>query len=396
MIGNPLYDVLPEHVLALVTIALLPVVAWLVRATAGPSGVRREIVASYARLRATERLAVWLLLVSAASHVGLALAHDGGIRVVFLVQVLAVAWVVRRLLAGRPWRRWGGFLMAGSIAAWWVSSLAGSAPDQVAMLVKLDEIAALAVIALSGNVGKARGVAAVALLIVVVVVTDAAAWVGSFGASASTARGGDGVALDGDGHHDGATAPPGTTLPAPFDRPPTAAESAAAAAMVRATAAAIAPYADPATAAAAGFRVEEMFGRDFHAENPANENDGRVFDPEHPESLVYAVSDDGRPVLLGAVFTMPHFGQSGPAPGGPLTVWHGHEHVCVGLTPPGLTGLLSPLGGCPVGSVDIPRTPEMIHLWIVPGVEDPFGHLDDATLDAYLQTTSGRRDDTEG
>ena len=46
---------------------------------------------------------------------------------------------------------------------------------------------------------------------------------------------------------------------------------------------------------------------------------------------------------------------------------------------------VSPLGGCPVGSLSIPRTVEMMHVWTVPGVPAPFGDLDDAWRDAYVK-----------
>jgi hypothetical protein len=127
-----------------------------------------------------------------------------------------------------------------------------------------------------------------------------------------------------------------------------------------------------------------MFGRDFHAENPAYGADGRILDPERPETLVYAMSSDGRPVLLGAMFSMPDRSEPGPAVGGPLTVWHAHDHLCIGLTPPGLTGIRSPLGACPMGAIEIPITPQMIHVWTVPGAPARFGDLDGAWLEGYL------------
>ena len=93
------------------------------------------------------------------------------------------------------------------------------------------------------------------------------------------------------------------------------------------------------------------------------------------------------PVLLGAMFEMPSIGQRGPAIGGPLTMWHEHENVCLTLLPPAMSGLLSPFGMCPVGSVLLPRTTEMIHLWVVPGAPE-FGDLDDELRSEYLETVS--------
>lgn len=127
-----------------------------------------------------------------------------------------------------------------------------------------------------------------------------------------------------------------------------------------------------------------IHGIDFHANNQAYEHDGRVLDPERPETLVYAVAPDGRTVLLGALFAMPSAGEPGPTVGGPLTVWHAHEDICFSLVPLSLTGVLSPLGTCPVGSFTMPVTAEMMHVWTVPGAPETFGDLDEQWKRAYL------------
>jgi hypothetical protein len=170
-------------------------------------------------------------------------------------------------------------------------------------------------------------------------------------------------------------------------REATPAERAAADDLIIAARKALAKYADINVAAADGYNVKGIAGIDFHASNPANENDGRILDVAHPETLVYAVAPNGQPVLMGAMFLMPKIGEPGPTIGGPLTVWHAHQHVCISLTPPGLAGLLSPLGTCPIGTIDLALTAEMIHIWIVPGAPEPFGDLDDAWKRAYLAAT---------
>ena len=274
-------------------------------------------------------------------------------------------------------------LLLGSIGAYWVSAIGGEPPDQVGLATKLGEILALAIVlrpAPSRRWRKLRSIAGSVAIGLLVVLTATSSWVGAFRASAAEPG-----AVAGHHVHGGSVAPPGTILPVVPQRDPTPAERAAAADLVQAARVALARYADPAVAAADGYRVKGLAGIDFHAANPANENDDRVLDPAHPETLVYAVAPDGRPVLMGAMFLMPKIGTPGPTIGGPLTVWHAHQHVCFSLTPPALAGLLSPLGMCPLGTIDVPLTAEMIHIWIVPGAPEPFGDLDEAWKRAYLE-----------
>ena len=89
------------------------------------------------------------------------------------------------------------------------------------------------------------------------------------------------------------------------------------------------------------------------------------------------------------MFEMEAIGEPGPAIAGPLTVWHAHDHVCFSLTPPALAGLTSPFGVCPMGSITMPVTNEMIHLWTVPGAPERIGHIEDEWLDAYLERFKG-------
>ncbi len=176
---------------------------------------------------------------------------------------------------------------------------------------------------------------------------------------------------------------PGVLLPPGEDREPTAAEQQSADALYAATVAAVAKYEDPAVAAADGYDVGNIVGRSHHAQNSAYKEDGHVFDPERPENLIYAVGPTG-PVLIGVMYEMDGIGVAGPAIGGPLTVWHAHDHVCFALTPPALAGLTSPFGCCPAGSITMPITNEIIHLSTLPGVPEEFGDLEDSWLTDYL------------
>jgi hypothetical protein len=377
--GSPLYQISPEHVAAVVALGVLLIGVWLLRQRAAPI------------LPPIEWLLVGLLAGSAAIHAGLAIGHDGhgpGIRLLFVVDAVLLAVVARRVIRGSGAGRLGVVVLAGSIVAYWLSAVGGESPDQVGLATKLGEILALAIVVRSAETSgwrRARAVAGSLAICLLVLVTATSSWIGAFRAAA-----GEPGAVAGHHVHAGGVAPPGTVLPIADERDPTSAERAAAAELVLAARTALSRYADPALAAADGYHVNGLAGVDFHAANPAYEHDDRVLDPARPETLVYAVAPDGRPVLLGAMFLMPNMREPGPTIGGPLTVWHAHEHVCFSLTPPGLAGLLSPLGMCPVGSIDVPLTPEMIHIWIVPGAPQPFGDLDDAWKRAYLQATASR------
>jgi hypothetical protein len=376
--GSPLYDILPEHEIAIVAVLVLPLVAWAFRLRAARSSRFATLVAGYEASTALVKFTVWLLAISATVHLALAFSHAGQTRVLFAVQAVALAVVIGRLLGGRSWRLPAAVVLTGSIGAFWLANLGGEAPDQLGLATKLIELTALAVVIRPMPGRRIRGLLASTAVVLLVVATATAGWIGAFRATAGA--GGDGHAHS---HAPGSVATPGSVLPLIEDREPTPGELAEAERLRMDVAAAIAPYADLAIAAAAGFDVEGIHGTNFHAANKANEEDGRVLDPSLPETLVYAAGPEG-PVLLGAMFVMPSLGAPGPAVGGPATIWHAHENICLSLTPPALTGILSPLGNCPVGSIAWPVTPEMIHVWTVPGAPEPFGDLDEGWLRDYL------------
>jgi hypothetical protein len=376
--GSPLYQVSAEHVAGVVALMGLPVALWFLRRRGAPI------------LAPIQWLLVELLAGSAAIHLGLVIGNDHGFAfsALFVIDAVLLGLVARRVLRGEAAGRLGMAVLVGSVVAYWLSAVSGETPDQIGLATKLVEIVALAIVvrpALSQRRRFARSLAGSVAIGLLVLGTATSSWIGAFRAAAAEPGG------DAGEHVHGSVAAPGTILPAVPARHATPAEVEAATDLLLATRAALARYADPAVAAADGYRVNGVAGIDFHASNPAYEHDDRVLDPTHPETLVYAVAPDGRPVLMGAMFLMPKIGESGPMVGGPLTVWHAHQHICFSLTPPGLTGILSPLGGCPVGSIDIPLTAEMIHIWIVPGAPEPFGDLDDGWKRAYLQSAVAGR-----
>ena len=370
-LGSPMYSVIAEHGAAIAAVLALVVGAWIVRRMA-PSRQRfGRWLDRYRTLGVLDRMLFWLLALSGAVHAGLVLGHElSGYTALYLIDTVLFAFVVRRLLLGRPWHRWAGLTLVGSLLGYAVSGMAGEPPDQVGLATKLVELAALAIVLTPRQDRRLRRALASTAVVTLTVMIGIGAWAGAF-------QSGDG------GHHLGETPTPGVLLPDGEDRDPTAHETQEADSLYQEVVAGIARYRDPAAASTAGYNLEGMYGLEFHASNPTFQADGRILDPERPETLVWAVSDGG-PVLVGALFEMGSIGAAGPAPGGPLTVWHAHDHVCFSLTPPALAGLVSPFGGCPLGSISIARTAEMIHVWTLPGVEEPFGDIDQEWLAAYL------------
>ncbi len=371
-IGSPMYAVLPEHGMALLGFFGLLVATWWVRRRARRDALRPDgTMAAWLRLAPEHRFLAWLLTASAVIHLGLTLGHEpSGLTLLYAIAGVAFARVARRLVAGRPWRRWTRLILVGSLLGYAVSSMAGGSPDQVGMSTKLIELTALAIAATPLRPGRWRRLAASTGTVLAVAVVGIGAWIGALGA-------GEG------GHHHGEVPPPGVLLPVGDDRPATAQERAAAEALHAATVTALSRWHDPAAAAADGFQTDGIRGLDFHAPNPRFQNDGVVLDPSRPEHLVYALGPDG-PVLIGAMFEMEGIGVAGPAVGGPMTVWHAHDHICVTPAPPSIAGLVSPYGACPLGAIAVPITHEMLHVWVVPEAPEEFGDLDEGWLRAYL------------
>jgi hypothetical protein len=83
-------------------------------------------------------------------------------------------------------------------------------------------------------------------------------------------------------------------------------------------------------------------------------DDDAILDPEKPESLLYAQTDDGyRPI--SALYIMSHAGDQPPPLGGCLLQWHKHDELF--LSRPGESG-----------------SPLMLHVFVVPMKGGPFAH----------------------
>lgn len=369
--GSALYDVLGAHVPGLVALSLLPVVGLAVRWSASRGGTRAgALLDGYRERSADRRVLVWLLAASATIHLGLAAAAPlDPLAGLFLADTLGLWIAARRIVLDGRWRRLTLGVLCASIVAYAVAIVSIEPPDQVGLFTKLVELGALALAARPLAPSRVRSVGASLGTVLLVVTTGSAAWIGAFRAG-----------------EDGGV-PPGTIVGASADRPASPAERAAADRLYVETARTLARYRDAARAVADGYDLDGLAGVDFHAANARYADDGRILDPARPEQLIYAATPSG-PVLLGAMFEMPELGEPGPAFGGPLTHWHGHENVCFSLIPPAMASLVSPFGGCPLGSIAVPRTAEMIHVWIVPGAGQRFGDVDEAARAAYVDAVA--------
>ncbi len=356
---SPLYRIIDEHQTAAAALVIAALVFWWAR-TGRPDTRRGHLYESFSQLSPGPKTAVAAMAFSSVAHFGLVFGHEpNGLTLGYLATAIAMGYGIRVVIAGGRWRRWSAGLLGGSLAAFAVATVGGTAPDQIAMLTKLAELIGLAA-ALSPEPGVRLARAGTASLVIVTVALSISSWAGAFSS--------------GGGHHHGETPPPAVALPYGIDRSPTDSELLAADEFHQRVVEELAPYQDPAVAAEAGYKIGQITTLDFHADNPALKKDGRIMDPAYPETLVYAAGPEG-PVLVGAMFQMDELGDTGPAIGGPLTVWHAHDHVCISFT--GMTGAVSPLGACSLGSVAIPITNEMIHVFILDGAPDRFGELSD-------------------
>ena len=157
----------------------------------------------------------------------------------------------------------------------------------------------------------------------------------------------------------------------------TAAELEAATRLVAETKAAAARFEDIDAARAMGYyQVPPPRNGLAHYLNAGYTRDGRILDPERPESLVYLRLTDGSWTLVGVLYRMPRPDQPGPRVGGALTAWHAHDNLC---TANGRVVGTTTNGRCATGTAG--TTPEMLHVWLV---DNPAGVFSDDMEPAAL------------
>lgn len=366
-----MYDIATDHASALGPALAAVALLWL-----GAQGVRllaRRRVAAAVRFAAAydaapvmARLAAWLMLLSAAIHLALVPGHDGVTGLLFIVDGVGFAVLATAAFVTSWWRRVATVWLLATIAAYIIWVIAGwETPDQIGIVCKLIELVALGLVtrlappsvARLGWFTRARKAVAYPLIVSVMTL---GIWVG-------------GLAHP-DALHTHAGAVLQATAAVASDE-----QRAAADRLLAETRTAIAPYADPAQAIAAGFKPGPVSSAEplVHFENKANAS--AILNPTHPQALVYATTGHGLR-LVGAMYQMQRIGQVGPDPGGPLTQWHQHEGIC--FSPFGFEFTFeTPFWTCPVGSTSI-TTPPMLHVWIIDnGRSGPFS----ADLDKSVQ-----------
>lgn len=151
-------------------------------------------------------------------------------------------------------------------------------------------------------------------------------------------------------------------------------QTAAAKDLLTRTIAATAAYRDPAAATKAGFDVQAAWDRkqktltsagrkapergQVHVPNKANRTDGRILDPNAPETLIYRRSAEGKLTLVGVMFTAEK--KTPPTSYQPYVRWHTHE-ACTG----GGVKKLKPVDGKCAEGTTLRTSGAMTHLWFV-------------------------------
>lgn len=147
-------------------------------------------------------------------------------------------------------------------------------------------------------------------------------------------------------------------------------QRAAARKLLADTIAATLAYRDADAAEAAGYKfVIKDKALVQHIPNPAYNRDGKILDPQRPESLLYIKNPNtGELALVGVVYRMPRPSMTGPKPGGPITSWHTHAK-CV--DPDGSASRPASRGTCPAG-MEKRTGVERMHVWFTDDILTAF------------------------
>jgi hypothetical protein len=122
--------------------------------------------------------------------------------------------------------------------------------------------------------------------------------------------------------------------------------------------------------------IGDAFTGDEHYINLSYFDDGRILNPDYPESLVYEPDGKGGKKLAAAMYMMPPNSSFADIPdvGGPLTQWHIHNNLCF-TSDAKVASLTNPDGTCTAPLVKGTEAP-MIHVWIRKHPCGPFAALE--------------------
>lgn len=141
-------------------------------------------------------------------------------------------------------------------------------------------------------------------------------------------------------------------------------------------------FADPEYAYAQGYRsIRDAATGHEHFMKWELIDDGRMLDPDHPESLVYEVDRNTGEKRLAAAMYMANGGDTldtVPDIGGPLVQWHIHNDLCFAGEENAwvVAGVAPPPRECPEGTSRLGEPVPMVHVWIVPHECGPFSALE--------------------
>lgn len=136
-------------------------------------------------------------------------------------------------------------------------------------------------------------------------------------------------------------------------------------------------FADPAVADARGWHsIGDSITGDEHFVNVSTFDDGKILDPDAPESLVYEMID-GKKTLVAAMYMLWPGATMADVPnlGGSLMQWHIHDNLCFSPETGKVAGLRQPGAPCLNGLVKGGESP-MIHVWIKEHPCGPFAALE--------------------
>ncbi len=110
----------------------------------------------------------------------------------------------------------------------------------------------------------------------------------------------------------------------------------------------------------------------YHFTNDEYMLDDVTLDPNHPENLMYYETREGERVLAGFMFNAKTRTAWGPQIGGPLTVWHYHVWKNAQCVIQNMLGVAWSVDGVCEKGVQMHRSSEMMHVWLVDHPEGPF------------------------